>query len=131
MMDRIFELNRCRQWIVDALEYSKGTHTFDDIATGVMTQRYQLWPGNESAVVTEVIVYPQFKNLHFFLAGGNLDELKQMRPHIETWGKSVGCTRVTLAGRKGWERTFLKDEGYEPQWFILSKELQDESNIQR
>jgi hypothetical protein len=49
--------------------------------------------------------------------------IKKMRPHIEAWGKSVGCTRVTLAGRKGWERTFLKDEGYEPQWFILSKEL--------
>ena len=123
MMDRIFELNRCRQWIVDALEYSAGTHTFDDIAAGVMNNRYQLWPGNSSAVVTEVIVYPQLKNLHYFLAGGNLDELKQMRPQIESWGKSVGCTRVTLAGRKGWERTFLKDEGYEPQWFILSKEL--------
>jgi hypothetical protein len=88
-----------------------------------MSDRYQLWPGQSSAVVTEILVYPKLKNLHFFLAGGNLDELKKMRPHIEAWGKSVGCTRVTRAGRKGWERTFLKDEGYEPQWFILSKEL--------
>jgi hypothetical protein len=123
MIDRIFELNRCRQWIVDALEYSSGTHTFDDIAAGVMNNRFHLWPNANSAVVTEIIVYPQAKALHFFLAGGNLDELKQMRPVIESWGKSVGCTRVTLAGRKGWERTFLKDEGYEPKWVILSKEL--------
>ena len=122
-MDMFFELGRCRQYIEDALEYSKGTHNFDDIAAGVLSNRYQFWPNKSSAVVTEIIVYPQAKALHFFLAGGNLDELKQMRPVIENWGRSVGCTRVTLAGRKGWERTFLKDEGYEPSWFILSKEL--------
>jgi hypothetical protein len=122
-MDQFAELNRCRQWIEDALEYSGGTHSFDDIAAGVLAKKFQLWPNHNSAVVTEIVVYPNTKNLHFFLAGGNLDELKMMRPHIEAWGKSIGCTRVTLAGRKGWERTFLKDEGYEPKWFVLSKEL--------
>lgn len=122
-MDQFYELNRCRQWIEDALEYSGGTHSFDDIAAGVLAKKFQLWPNHNSAVVTEIVVYPKTKNLHFFLAGGNLDELKMMRPYIEQWGKSIGCTRVTLAGRKGWERTFLKDEGYTPQWFVLSKEL--------
>ena len=122
-MDQFAELNRCRQWIEDALEYSGGTHSFDDIAAGVLASKFQLWPNHNSAVVTEIVVYPNVKNLHYFLAGGNLDELKMMRPHIEAWGKSIGCTRVTLAGRKGWERTFLKDEGYTPQWFVLSKEL--------
>ena len=122
-MSDIEHLKRLRRHVEAALEYSGGTHTLDDIAAGIMSDRYQLWPGQSSAVVTEILVYPKLKNLHFFLAGGNLDELKKMRPHIEAWGKSVGCTRVTLAGRKGWERTFLKDEGYEPQWFILSKEL--------
>lgn len=122
-MDLFSELTRCRQWIEDALEYSGGTHTFNDIAAGVLANRFQLWPNHNSAVVTEIVVYPQLKDLHYFLAGGNLDELKAMRPVIEDWGKSVGCTRVTLAGRRGWERTFLKDEGYEPQWFILAKEL--------
>jgi hypothetical protein len=122
-MDWFYELNRCRKWIEDALEYSGGTHTFHDIALGVLSGRYHLFPNHNSAVVVEIVVYPQLKDLHFFLAGGNLDELKEMRPIIEAWGKSIGCTRVTLAGRRGWERTFLKDEGYEPQWFILSKEL--------
>lgn len=122
-MEQFSELNRCRQWIEDALEYSGGSHSFDDIAAGVLAGKFQLWPNHNSAVITEIVVYPKAKDLHFFLAGGNLDELKTMRPHIEAWGKSIGCTRVTLAGRKGWERTFLKDEGYEPKWFVLSKEL--------
>ena len=106
-----------------ALEYSGGTHTFDDVAQAVTENRFQIWPGVNSVVVTEIIVYPRIKNLHYFLAGGDLDELKLMRPHIERWGKSLGCTRVTLAGRKGWAKTFLRDEGYEPKWFILSKNL--------
>jgi hypothetical protein len=122
-MDLFTELARCRKWIEDALEYGGGTHTFDDIAAGVLSGKYQLFPNHNSAIVTQIVVYPQLKNLQFFLAGGNLDEIKRMRPVIEEWGKSMGCTRATLSGRKGWERTFLKDEGYEPRWYVLSKEL--------
>ena len=122
-MEQFSELNRCRQWIEDALEYAGGTHNFNDIAAAVLSDRFQIWPSNNAVVVTEIVVYPQLKDLHYFLAGGNLDELKAMRPIIEDWGRSIGCTRVSLAGRKGWERTFLKDEGYRPNWFVLSKEL--------
>ncbi len=122
-MTDVDELVRLRHQVESALEYSEGTHTFDDIADGVAKDRFQVWPGIKSVVVTEIIVYPRIKNLHYFLAGGDLDELKLMRPHIERWGKSLGCTRVTLAGRKGWAKTFLRDEGYEPKWFILSKNL--------
>jgi hypothetical protein len=106
-----------------ALEYSGGTHNFDDVAEMVEDHRLQLWPAKDSVVLTEIIVYPQLKNLHYFLAGGDLDELSRMRPLIESWGKSVGCTRVTLAGRRVWEKTFLKDEGYSPQWAVLAKDL--------
>ena len=114
---------RLAQHIEAALEYSAGTHTLQDVAQGVEENRFQLWAGTQSAVITEIIVYPRLKNLHYFLAGGDLDELKLIRPHIEAWAKKVGCTRVTLAGRKGWARTFLADDGYAPRWHILSKEL--------
>ena len=117
------DLERLRHHVEAALEYSGGTHGIEDIAEGLKKGRFQLWPADDSVVVTEIIVYPRLKNLHFFLAGGDLDELKRMRPHIEAWGKQIGCTRVTLAGRKGWARTFLADEGYAPKWHILSKEL--------
>ena len=116
-------LERLRQHVDAALEYSRGTHNFEDIAEMVEDHRLQLWPAKNSVVLTEIIVYPRLKNLHYFLAGGDLDELSQMRPLIESWGKSVGCTRVTLAGRKGWAKTFLKDEGYSPQWAVLAKDL--------
>ena len=117
------QLERLRHHVEAALEYSGGTHNFDDVAEMVEQNRLQLWPAKDSVVLTEIIVYPRLKNLHYFLAGGDLDELSRMRPLIESWGKSVGCTRVTLAGRRGWAKTFLKDEGYSPQWSVLAKEL--------
>lgn len=116
-------LERLRQHVEAALEYSGGTHNFEDIVEMVEKQQLQLWPAKDSVVLTEIIVYPRLKNLHYFLAGGDLDELSRMRPLIESWGKSIGCTRVTLAGRRGWAKTFLKDEGYSPQWSVLAKEL--------
>jgi len=116
-------LKRLRHHVEAALEYSGGTHNFDDIAEMVEKQQLQLWPAKDSVVLTEIIVYPRLKNLHYFLAGGDLDELSRMRPLIESWGKSLGCTRVTLAGRRGWQKSFLKDEGYSPQWSVLAKEL--------
>lgn len=123
MKDLFSEISRCRTNIEAALKYSGGTHEFSDIAASILSNRFQLWAGEKSAVVTEIIVYPRLKDLHFFLAGGDLDELKNMRPHIEEWGVKQGCSRVTLAGRLGWAKTFLKDEGYDPAWYILKKEL--------
>ncbi len=116
-------LKRLRHHVEAALEYSGGTHNFDDVAEMVGDHRLQLWPASNSVVLTEIIVYPRLKNLHYFLAGGDLDELSRMRPLIESWGKSIGCTRVTLAGRRGWQKSFLQDEGYSPQWSVLAKEL--------
>ena len=116
-------LERLRQHVEAALEYSGGTHRFEDVLEMVAKNQLQVWPATQSIVLTEIIVYPRLKNLHYFLAGGDLDELSRMRPMIESWGKSLGCTRVTLAGRRGWQKSFLKDEGYSPQWSVLAKEL--------
>ena len=116
-------LERLRQHVEAALEYSGGTHQFEDVLEMEEKNQLQVWPAIQSIVLTEIIVYPRLKNLHYFLAGGDLDELSRMRPMIESWGKSLGCTRVSLAGRRGWAKTFLKDEGYSPQWTVLAKQL--------
>jgi hypothetical protein len=122
-MNDLEQLERLRHHVEAALEYSGGTHHFADVREMVEQNKLQLWPAVNSVVLTEIIVYPRLKNLHYFLAGGDLDELARMRPMIESWGKSIGCTRVSLAGRRGWANTFLKNEGYSPQWTVLAKEL--------
>ena len=117
------EFERLRHHVAAALEYSGGSHAVEDIADGIRQGNFQFWPAERSVIVTEIIVYPRLKDLHFFLAGGDLDELRLMQPIIESWGKSEGCSRVSLAGRKGWERSFLRDRGYEPKWFVMCKDL--------
>lgn len=101
-----------RQQIEDALVFSGQSHTYDDVAAMVADGRAQAWFGPRTIIITELVVEPQHKVLHFFLAGGHGGELEAMTPIVEAWGREHGCTRATLVGRKGWERTFLKRQGW-------------------
>ena len=65
----------------------------------------------------------QKKTLHFFLAAGVMEELEAMLPSILEWGESVGCDRAVLVGRKGWERSFLKQEGWKSTHTVMMREL--------
>jgi hypothetical protein len=119
----MLEFARCEPHIRAALKYSAGSHTVEDVVLEVASGGAQFWPGQESVIVTKVIQYPQHKSLHFWLAGGDLHELEAMHAQVEEWGKAQGCTHSTIVGRKGWERTFLRDRGFTPQSVVFSKEL--------
>ena len=95
-----------------ALTYAGGTHTMDDVVEAIEAGSMLFWPGTNSAIVTEIGVYPRCKVLHFFLAGGDLAELEAMVPSILAYGRSQGCTKATLAGRPGWGRSFLSRTGW-------------------
>lgn len=119
----VHQLSRCAGWLEAALEYAGGTHAIDDVIREIYTGKLQFWPGERSAIVTEIEYYPLMKSCHFFLAGGDLAELEEMTPKIEAWAKAQGCKRMTLAGRRGWERTFLAGGGYKPHWYVMAKEI--------
>lgn len=116
------ELKRCRQWIEAALEYSGGTHDFQDIVDAVLEGRMQFWPAPKGCMVTEIITYPKLKALHIFLAGGELRQLLDMEPSLENWAKYQRCDRITLNGRPGWKRVLEKRNAKVTHTFI-SKEL--------
>ena len=115
-------LLRCREWIEDALEYSGGTHCFDDVADGVRSGRMQLWQGPEGCAVTEIVVYPRSKALHVFLAGGKMEQIIDMIDSAVEWGRAVGCDTMTVAGRPGWERV-LQKYGWHYASTILAREI--------
>jgi len=98
------DLERCKPWIEDALVHSNGTHNFDDVVLGIAESRMQLWAAPRGCIVTEIVVYPQKKVLHLFLAGGKLDQLKDMNTDITNWAIAHGCTGGTLTGRLGWKK---------------------------
>lgn len=116
-----------RQQIEDALVYSGRSHTYADVAAMVGAGSAQAWFGPRSVIITEIVIEPQHKTLHFFLAGGHGGELEAMYPLIEEWGREHGCQHATLVGRKGWERTFLKRQGWENHGLVvLDKSLDGE-----
>lgn len=117
-------LEQARPLIDRALNFSGGTHTFDDVCQMVSEGRLQYWPGPNSIVVTEIIEYPRKRTLHFFLAAGNVAELEVMYPKIEEWGRLHGCDSATLTGREGWVRSFLsRKEGWHQKLVVMAKDL--------
>ncbi len=117
------ELERCRPWIEDALAYNMTGQTYDDVVSGLAQGIYRLWPGERCAVVTEHYEGRDGGHLNFFLAGGDITELESMLPVIEGQAKKEGVKRLTLFGRRGWQRTFIKDAGYKTHWVVMTKEL--------
>lgn len=111
-----------RKYIEDALEYAKGTHTLADIWQGIVNGSFQFWPGDKSAVVTEIQIYPQRKVMHIFLAGGDLDELLEMEKSVRAYAQTIGCNSMSISGRRGWVRIFQSD-GWQEVCTTISKEL--------
>lgn len=117
--EKLVELQRFRPHIEAALAYSDATHGWEDVAEMVAAGNAVFWPGPDSVIITETILDPRQKSLHFFLAAGRMSELEIMTPHILAWGKAQGCTKATLAGRKGWQRSFLSRTGWTPAPIVV------------
>lgn len=102
------------------------TYSTRDILDGLVKNSFQLfisWEKKvESAVITEVVQYPQKKICRYFLAGGNnMDNwLEPIQQTIEQFAKHNHCNSVEVAGRKGWSK---KLKGYEQKVYLFSKEL--------
>jgi len=117
------KFKECEKFIADALEYCNGTHDLQDVADQIARGELQLWPANETALVSQIITYPKRKAIHIFLAGGNIDELINMEESVFTWAKMQGCDMLTFSGRLGWSRSKLKNRGYKTDHMMMVKEL--------
>lgn len=118
------EWERCAPLLAPALERAYGTHDLEDVWSLVQAGAAQFWPGEGSAMVTELFVFPKRKALNFWLIGGVLPEILAMRPHIEAWGLAQGCTLFTGAGRAGFGRA-MREHGYRTAWTAVVKEIGD------
>jgi len=113
-----------RKMLVEALEHSGGSHTFQNIVDAVQQEVMQFWPMEKSCLVTEVINYPNLKTLHIFLAGGDLEEIKGIDSTLEFLCQEIGADYISLSGRRGWIKA-LADIGYELSHVTLAKKVKD------
>lgn len=119
----LVEFTKRVKWIRKALALNGGTHEDYDIAAGIQDGRFQLFVHGDTIAITELVVYPNGKDLNIFLAGGHLDELEEAIPGVEEFARREGCKRITLTGRCGWSRSFLRKRGYEVKRIVMMKEL--------
>lgn len=101
----------------------QATHDIEDVERMVESGEAQLWVGKKSAAVTEIIRFPKCKTLHLWLCGGDLLEItEEMLPRAEAFARAEGCTRLTTAGRIGWDRV-MKKHGFTPIASVCAKDL--------
>lgn len=118
-----------REFLLPAIERTNGTHTEDDVLSGLITGQFKLWPLERSAGITEFVIYqdmlrgvPRMKVLNVFLAGGDLAEIVAYTPVLESFGIKNGCSRMTFGGRPGWEPV-MSEHGYKRGGVFLYKDL--------
>lgn len=116
-----------RKMLIEALEHSGGSHTFQNIVDSVQNEVMQFWPMEKSCLVTEVINYPRLKTLHIFLAGGDLEEIKSIDNTLEFLCQEIGADYISLSGRRGWIKA-LADIGYELSHVTLAKKVKEKEN---
>lgn len=111
-----------RHHIEAALEYSGGTHSFDDVKAAIIAGKMQLWYGPDGCAVTEIIQYPAKRVLHVFLASGTMEQILDMLDSALAWGMAQGCVSMTISGRKGWERV-LAPHGFKPLLVTMERPI--------
>lgn len=106
-----------------ALAYGGQTHTAGDVVRAILAGEAQLWANDDDAlIVSEIHDHPRARVLHFWLAAGDLEPVIALSRRVLEWGRSVGCTRATLAGRKGWVRA-LASEGWAPELVVMGRDI--------
>ena len=81
------------------------------------------FPFEKSAMITEIVDYPNKSVCRIWLAGGDLEELVEAEKKICDWARRHGCDGIEIIGRHGWKKV-LKD--YLPTSTVLVKDLKDE-----
>jgi len=88
--------------------------TREDIEAGLQKGEYHLFTKNKSAAVTAAIK----NSLRVGLAGGNLEDLKDIEQDIVQYAKERYFNCIDILGREGWEKAFT---GYEKKAVLLRK----------
>jgi hypothetical protein len=113
---------RCQKWIEDALKYSNGTYSTNDVFYAIIEDSMQLWSGDQGCIVTQIVTYPQKKVLYIFLAGGKMEQLFDLESEITSWAIKQGCQATEFSGRKGWLKPLTK-KGWHHTSVTMIKEI--------
>ena len=112
--------------LIPALDRFDSGYSVEDVLHALQGGDMQLWIAGEyeAAVVTQILVFPQFKICRLFAAGGGGMEawMDDMEEAIENWARQVGCKYLTGGGRRGWKKMGER-RGWKTIGVEMSKEI--------
>ena len=111
------------QRLREALAHAGDTYTLEDINDGVASGRFQEWSAGRSVIITELRETPRVRSIHFFLAAGDLRELKPLAELALQWGREQGAQRASFIGRFGWLKSFVRDLGFTERGVLMEADL--------
>lgn len=115
------DFERCAPFIQRAIDRAGGAFDLDYVREQVGTGQAQLFPAQNSAVITRIEHNPSGKSFVLcWLAGGVNSEILELEKQISTWALSRGCTQVKIIGRRGFVKSL---PGYSESATIVVKEL--------
>ena len=97
---------KARPHLLPAIQRLGGTHTEEDVFFAICRGAMQLWLGDASAIVTEIVRYPRKSALNIMVAGGDLTDIKRAEERLTAFAIRNGCARIQAGGRDGWVRVF-------------------------
>ncbi len=112
--------DKCKHLIEKAIEY-QDSYTINDVEDKIRNGIALLWPGKETAIVTEFVIFPRKKVLHILCIAGKYEEVEEIYKSIENHAREIGIDKITGIGRKGWFKK-VKHLGFEKE-YMISKEL--------
>lgn len=117
-MTTLLSVEACEH-IRSALKHAGDTHSLEDVVELLNSGEAKLYCTKNSTIVTQEFEYPKAKQLHFWLAGGDLKEIIKNGREIAADAKKRGFSKVSIIGRPGWKRRL---KGFRQAGVILSRE---------
>lgn len=114
------EFERCAPWLQAALDHNGGELTIEDVWQAILEGELTFWPGKNCAIVLQFVTYPRKKVMNWYLAGGDLEELREMEKFGTQWARENGIDAVVIYGRRGWLKRL---DGYRETGTIMEKDL--------
>ena len=111
---------RAKPHVIAALEHAGDTHEPADVLDMILGGSAALFVGEGSAVVAQEIKLPAGRQLHFWLAAGDLDELVEIERDVEQAARKRGISKMSIIGRRGWR---VKLDGFREVGVVLTKEI--------
>lgn len=120
------QLEKFRVDIERALGYGVAGLTYDEVCARVLKGQYHFYPLKQSVIIMEVVEYEELRVYHGVIAAGDMVEIAAQHDMMKRAAKELGCSKLSLSGRRGWLRAF-KPFGWKEQQTIIELPLDDDT----